>query len=94
MEDLFCWIVRNPLSLWMVSGTIFWHQITKDTGRDYWVSSIQKYQGSVIKINSKAYLKTLEMGQHLHATENKIRDDYVNGEKAKTSLPDKLHNEK
>lgn len=41
----------------MVSGAIVWHQITKETGGDYWVSSIQKYQGSVIKVNSKLISK-------------------------------------
>lgn len=56
---------------------IFWHQYTKETGGHYWVSSTQKHQGSVIKVNSKPYLKTRQMSEHLHATEDKIRDDYI-----------------
>lgn len=73
---------------------IIWHQIAKKAGGDYWASSTQKYQGSVIKVNSKAYLKTLQVSQHLHTTEDKIRHDYIEDEKARTSLTDKLDYEK
>lgn len=58
------------------------------------IVSTQKYQGSVIKVGLKAYLKTLQMIQYLSATGDKIRDDYMKSEKASTCLPDKLHYEK
>lgn len=61
-------------------GAIVWHQITKETGGDYWVSSTQKYQGSVAKSIQKLISK-LQISQHLDATEDKIRDDHMNDEK-------------